>query len=149
MAALKDRRHEIVAQKLASGANAEAASAALDSDNRPIYNINAKSFASNARKRAQRSDIKARVIEIQSAIAAYTVIDAAWIRGRAARIGGLDVDPEKISASEVIAALGLLAKMTPGALVPTKIAPTGADGDGPGVLEVRWADEKSPAPAAP
>lgn len=59
MPALRNRQHEIVAQELAAGRSAEEASATAG------YPAGS-SFAANARKRAQREDIKARVMEIRA-----------------------------------------------------------------------------------
>lgn len=143
MAALPDRRHERVAQLLAVMKTAAEASAEAG------YDTKALSFESNAKKRACRPDIKARVAELQSAIAACAVIDAAWICGKAAAIGGITLNPEEIKPTDVIAALNLLAKMTPGALVPQKVTATNPEGDGPmQVIEiVRFTPDKNPPPA--
>lgn len=125
MAALENRRHERVALSLAQGKTAEEASRDAK------YPTEASSFVQNARKRAQRKDIKARAAELQTQIAAVAVIDAAWLRGRVARVVKFDVSEGQLKATDWIAAAALLAKMIPGALVPTKIAPTSPDGTEP------------------
>lgn len=125
MAVLRDRRHECVAQFLAQMKTPAEASALAG------YDTKAKSFKDNARKRACRPDIKGRVTELQGQIAACAIIDVAWIRGKTARIAGVEFDPENIPASVAVTALALLAKMTPGALVPEKVAITDADGGPP------------------
>lgn len=123
MAAMKDRRHERVAELLSAMKTPEQASAEAG------YDTKAKSFASNARKRACRPDIKARVAELQGQIAACMVIDAAWLRDKMAKIAGTEIADDDIRASDVIAAANLLAKMIPGALAPTKVMPSDADGN--------------------
>jgi phage terminase small subunit len=123
MSVLGNPRYERAAQVLASGGSAETAAAAAG------YNTKGTSFKPNARRLIQRPDIRARVAELQGQIAAAMVIDAAWIRTRVARIADVKVDPEDIGASDVIAASRLLAQMTPGAIVPTKVEASGADGD--------------------
>lgn len=128
MAALRDRRHEKVAQLLALMKTPEEAS-------REAGYKDGTSFAANARKRAQHPRIRSRVAEIQAKEADLASVDVAWIRRKTAEVAGVDIAADAIKASDKIAALNLLAKMTPGALVPQKIAPTDADGDGPAVIE--------------
>lgn len=123
MAALKNRRFEHVAQALFLMKTPEQASADAG------FNTKGSSFASNARKRAQHPLIKARVAELQSQAAAVAIIDAAWIRERVARIADVRHDDDKVKPSDSVAAAALLAKMTPDALVPTKINPTDGDGN--------------------
>jgi hypothetical protein len=101
-----------------------------------------KSFKANARRLASNPKVKARVAELQAQAAACMVIDAAWLRGKVARMAGFEIETRHMKASDVIAAMGLLAKMLPGALVPQKIAPTDPEGDGPGELVITW---KEPA----
>lgn len=122
MAVLKDRRHECVAQALFCMKTPEEAS------HEAGYDHKASSFAPNARKRAQREDIKGRVAELQSQAAACSIVDVAWIKGKAAHIAGVPFDADKIKPSDAVAALNLLAKMTPDALVPSKGEFTGKDG---------------------
>lgn len=76
MGVLKNPKHEMVAQELAAMRSAEEASATAD------YDTAASSFAPNARKRAQRKDIRARVIEIQSAAAERAGITAEYLLGK-------------------------------------------------------------------
>jgi hypothetical protein len=133
MAVLRDRRHEKVAQLLAVMTPYEEAS--REAGYRP-----GSSFRDNARKRAQRPDIRARVAELQAKEAELVSIDVAWIKRKTAEIAGVDIPPDEVRASDKIAALNLLAKMTKDALVPQKIAPTDADGDGPASIEITWKD---------
>lgn len=123
MAVLPNPQLERVSQELARLKSPEQASEIAG------YDTAASSFASNARKRACRPDVKVRVAEIQAADAVLSSVDAEWIRLNAARIAGTFIDPDDIKATDVIAALNLLAKMTPGALVPTKLEATGKDGE--------------------
>jgi len=133
MAALRDRRHEQVAQCLAVMKTPAAAS-------REAGYKDGTSFEANARKRANRKDIRARVAELQTAQAELVEIDAAWIRHKLSRIAGVEFDSSEIEPSQAVAALNLLTKMTPGALAPTKLEATGADG-GPMLLgEISDAD---------
>jgi hypothetical protein len=98
------------------------------------------SFAPNARKRAQRADIRARVLEIQAKEAELATIGVAWIKRKAAEIAGVDIPEDEVRASDKIAALNLLAKMTPDALVPNKSEVTGSDGTALVIEIVRFAD---------
>jgi hypothetical protein len=68
MSVLRNPKHEIVAKALALGKTAEQASASPDAAGNPVYDPAASSFASNARKRAQRPDIRRRVDEIRATI---------------------------------------------------------------------------------
>ena len=122
MAALRDRRYEQVAQALAVMKTPAAAS-------REAGYKDGTSFDDNARKRANRPDIRARVAELQAAQAELVEVNAAWIKAKAARIAGIDFDSSEVKPSDALAALNLLAKMTLGALVPTKIAPTTPEGE--------------------
>jgi hypothetical protein len=124
VAALANRRHERVAQALAAMKSAEESSVEAGYPK-------TSSFAANARKRATYPEIKARVKELQSQAAACMVIDAAWLRGKVARMAGYEVPISHMKASDVIAACALLAKMLPEALVPQKVAPTNPEGDAP------------------
>jgi len=124
MRPLRDPRHEKVAQLLALGKSSEEAS-------REAGYRDGTSFADTARKRSHRPEIRARVAEIQSKEAELVAIDVAWIRRKTAEVAGVDLPPKAIKASDKVAALNLLARMTPGALVPQKIAETNPEGDGP------------------
>jgi hypothetical protein len=121
MAALRDRRHEQVAQLLAVMKTPAAAS-------REAGYKDGTSFDANARKRANRRDIRARVAELQAAQADLVEIDAAWIRRKVARIAGIEFDASEVEPGQALAALNLLAKMTHGALVPTKVEASGPNG---------------------
>lgn len=123
MADLRDRRHEKVARLLAEMKTPEEAS-------REAGYKDGTSFAANARKRAQRPDIRARVAELQAKEADLVSVNVAWIKRKASLIAGVEFDREDIRPSDALAALNLLAKMTPEALVPQKIAPTNPAGDG-------------------
>lgn len=72
MPALRNPKHEIVAQELAAGHTPEQASETAKFPK-------GSSFAANARKRAQRKDIKARVAEIQEPMAERAGITAEYL----------------------------------------------------------------------
>jgi hypothetical protein len=121
MAALRDRRHEKVAQLLATMKTPEEAS-------REAGYRDGTSFIDNARKRANRPDIKKRVAELQAREADLVSIDVAWIKRKTSKIAGVEFESEEVRPSDALAALNLLAKMTEGALVPQKTETTGPDG---------------------
>jgi len=120
MAALANRRFERVAQCLAAMKSAEQASIEAGYPK-------TSSFAANARKRATYPEIKVRVKELQDQQAACMVIDAAWLRGKVARMAGYEIETRHMKPSDVTASQALLAKMLPGALVPDKLEIGGGD----------------------
>lgn len=67
---LRNPRHEAVAQALFAGQKPEQASEAAG------YDVKASSFAPNARKRAQRADIRARVEQLRAGYVAKDVAAA-------------------------------------------------------------------------
>jgi hypothetical protein len=71
MPVLRNPRPEVVAQELAAGRSTAEAS------HEAGYPAGS-SFSSNARKRAQRPGIRARVAEIQTRGAELAAIEAAW-----------------------------------------------------------------------
>ena len=73
MGILADPRHEIVAQELARGKSP--AEASRTAGYRP-----GTSFASNARKRAQRDDIKRRIHEINTVTGVLETADTVWLQ---------------------------------------------------------------------
>lgn len=113
MPPLRDPAHERVAQALAAMKTPVQAS-------REAGYKDGTSFAPNARKRAQRKDIRARVAELQAKEADLVSINAEWIRRETALVAGVELTSSQIKATDKIAALNLLAKMTPGALAPEK-----------------------------
>ena len=78
------------------------------------------SFNSNARKRACRADVKARVAELQGKEAELVGVDSAWVQRRLKEIAEVNLGKSKIKVSDQIASLNLLAKMI-GAFAPEKI----------------------------
>jgi hypothetical protein len=80
------------------------------------------------------------VLEIQAKEAELATIGVAWIKRKAAEIAGVDIPEDEVRASDKIAALNLLAKMTPDALVPNKSEVTGSDGTALVIEIVRFAD---------
>jgi hypothetical protein len=121
MQVLRNPRHEVMAQGLALLKSAE--EAARDAGYPP-----GSSFKANARRLSHHPKIRERVTALQNAQASIVEIDAAWIRRKTAEVAGVDIRPSAIKASDKIAALNLLAKMTPGALVPTQSEMSGPDG---------------------
>lgn len=114
MPVLGNPRHERVAQLLAAGCSAEDASAQAG------FNAAASSFAANARKRAQRPDIRERRKELQGQVADKIIeVTAEWLQRNVAVIAGVKPEADDIKPSDIIAANKLLAQMI-GALAPEK-----------------------------
>ena len=123
MPVIRNPKHEKVAQCLASlKSSEEAAREAGYPDRSPV------SFKANARKLSHHPAIRARVTELQETEAALVVVDVAWIKRKTAEVAGVEIAPHDIKASDKMSALNLLAKMTPGALVPTQTEMSGPDG---------------------
>jgi hypothetical protein len=121
MPVIRNPKHEKVAQALASLKSSEEAA-------REAGYPDGTSFRANARRLSQHPAIRARVTELQTTEAALTAVDVAWIKRKAAEVAGVEISPHDIKASDKISALNLLAKMTPGALVPTQTELSGPDG---------------------
>jgi hypothetical protein len=114
MSLLPDRRLEAVAQNLAKMMSPEEASAAAG------YDAKKTSFASNARKRACRKDVKARVADLLEASIPDVIEQASdFIKRRCIELAAPDLGRKKLKPSDQIAALTLYAKVT-GALAPEK-----------------------------
>lgn len=111
MGVLSDRRLEIVAQELARGKSPAEASVAA------AYKPGT-SFKHNARKRACRPDVKARVLELQRISGVVAAADSAYIQRKLIEITEA-VPKMAIRPSDQIAALTLLARII-GALAPEK-----------------------------
>ena len=115
MGLLPSAKLERVAQELARMASANEAS------ERAGYDATAKSFGSNARKRACREDVKARVRELQEAAIPDVVADAsAFIKEKCIKIIGYELGKSKTRVSDQIMAMTLLAKII-GAMAPEKV----------------------------
>ena len=117
-------RLEVFAEALAAGHTpAEAA--------RIAKYPHGSSFDANARKRAQRADVKARVAELQAPalerVKQHIDISIEWAAGKLAGIAGFDLGSSKTKVSDQIAAINLLAKMY-GWMAPEKSELTGKDG---------------------
>jgi hypothetical protein len=121
MPVIRNPRHEKVAQVLSCRGSAEEAARAAGYPD-------GTSFRANARRLSHHPNIRARVTELQETEAALVVVDVAWIKRQAAEIAGVKIPPDEVKASDKNAALLLLAKMTPGALVPTQTEMSGPDG---------------------
>lgn len=121
MSVIRNPRHEKVAQLLASLKSPEEAA-------REAGYPDGTSFKANARRLSHHPAIRERVTELQATEAALVVVDVAWIKRKTAEVAGVEIAPHDIKASDKMSALNLLAKMTPGALVPTQSELTGLDG---------------------
>jgi hypothetical protein len=121
MPVIRNTRHEKVAQVLACRGSAEEAARAAGYPD-------GTSFRANARRLSHHPAIRARVTELQETEAALVVVDVAWIKRKTAEVAGVDIAPDQVKASDKIAALNLLAKMTHGALVPSQSEMSGPDG---------------------
>jgi hypothetical protein len=113
---MRDPRHEIVAQAIASG------KAAVEASEEAGYPPGS-SFAANARKRAQRLDIKARVAELQAPAEARAemanAVSREWLLRRLHRIADLDLADAEVTVTDQIAAMRLAAQIG-GHLAPTR-----------------------------
>jgi hypothetical protein len=82
------------------------------------------SFASNARKRAQRSDVKARVAELRKPaldkLAAEIDLSVEWALGRLYAIASPDLGKRAIKTPDQLRAIELLAKIR-GWMAPDKL----------------------------
>src|SRR5882672_540407 len=136
MPVIRNPKHEKVAQLLASRWSPEDAA-------REAGYPDGSSFKANARRLSHHPKIRARVTELQETEAALVVVDVAWIKRQAAEIAGVKIPPGEVKASDKNAALLLLAKMTPGALVPQTLGIAGENGEGP--VEFAWKFEELPS----
>lgn len=88
------------------------------------YKGSGKTFAANARKACNRSDVKARVAELRAPALAklQEKIDVTidWASQKLATMANHELDPDEIKATDQIGALRLLAQMY-GWLAPEKI----------------------------
>ena len=121
MPVIRNPKHEKVAQLLASLKSPEEAA-------REAGYPEGTSFKANARRLSHHPAIRERVTELQATEAALVVVDVAWIKRKTAEVAGVEIAPHDIKASDKVSALNLLAKMTPGALVPTQTEMSGPDG---------------------
>jgi hypothetical protein len=88
------------------------------------YRGTGETFAANARRKAQRSDVKARVAELRAPALAEVQkqidISIAWAAQKLAAIANYDLGMDAAKVSDQISALTLLAKMN-GWLAPEKL----------------------------
>ncbi len=136
MPLIRNPKHEKVAQLLASLKSPEEAA-------REAGYPNGTSFKANARRLSHHPAIRERVTELQTTEADLVTVDVAWIKRKTAEVAGVEIAPSDVKASDKIAALNLLAKMTPGALVPQTLGIAGQDGEGP--VEFAWKLEELPS----
>lgn len=105
---------EVFARHLSLGATApEAAEAAGYPKRSP------KTFAANARKRAQRNDVRRHVAELRAGHYASQLVKRDWMLDRLYRIGNPDLPRKLIKPSDQIAAIRTAAQIT-GDLAPEK-----------------------------
>ena len=121
MPVIRNPKHEKVAQLLASLKSPEEAA-------REAGYPEGSSFKANARRLSHHPAIRERVTELQTTEAALVTIDIAWIKRKASLIAGVEFERHEVRPSDASAMLNLLAKMTPGALVPTQTEMSGPDG---------------------
>lgn len=128
MPALRNQKLEAVARELAHDKSDEDAS-------RLAGYPDGTSFKSNARKRAQRADVKARVLELRApGIAAaeeHAAINTEYVLTKAANIVNVKKPASAIKVSDQVAALNLIAKVI-GAMAPDKV-------DNSGKIVIEWA----------
>lgn len=131
MAALRDPRREKFAQALAANlANGMKRAEAAD-EAAKTAGYGGQSRAPNARKRAQRGDVKARLRELMTPGIAESerqiAVDVEWAVERLAGIANVELDEELIKAADVIGAIRLVAQIKDW-LAPDKHEHSGRDG---------------------
>lgn len=104
MGVLTEPRLELLAQALAAGKTVIEASKAAGYKN-------GTSFASNARKRAQRKDVKARILEIQTISGVFAAVDAAYLQRKAQEIVEVPLIADDVGVADRIKALDFMAKL--------------------------------------
>lgn len=104
MGVLTEPRLELLAQALASGKTVIEASKAAGYKN-------GSSFASNARKRAQRKDVKGRVREIQVMGAVRTAVEVGDLEEKAREIMMIPLIPDEVSTSDRLKAMDFISKL--------------------------------------
>lgn len=126
--ALRDPKLEKFAQALASNIVAGMPRSAAAEHAAAIAGYAGRSMASNARKRAQRDDVKKRIAEILAPAAekAHAAIEATveWATTRLVNIASPDLGEEAIRTPDQIAAIKLLAQIK-GWLAPEKTEHSG------------------------
>jgi hypothetical protein len=104
MGVLTEPRLERLAQELARG------STTVDASRIAGYKPRS-SFASNARKRANRKDVKARVLEIQTISGVLAAADAAYLERKALEIIEVPLVADEVSTSDRLKAMDFIAKI--------------------------------------
>jgi hypothetical protein len=132
MPAIKNPKLEAVAQELANGKSTEEASRAAGYPD-------GSSFKPNAKRRAQRPDVKARVAELRAPGVAkaeeHVAINTEYVLTKASDIVNVKKPASAVKVSDQVAALNLIAKVI-GILAPDKLEHTGKDG---GKIVIEWA----------
>jgi len=144
MSTLRNPKLEIFARELArlKALGVRPSQAAVDAAVEARYpKPDSKSFAPNARKRAQRKDVQKRVEELLAPVTALAeqqiAVTKEFTTARLAKIIGAEFEDDDVRVPDVVAAARLLAEIE-GWYAPKKIAPTNPDGDGPAVHVFRW-----------
>ena len=153
MSTLRDPRLEIFAREYArlkavgTPASQAAADAAVEARYKGYQNPS-KTFAANARKKAQRKDVKARVAELLAPKTeqAEREIEATkeWTTAKLVEIANQPIADAEVKTSDKLTALHRLAELN-GWYPPQKVSPTNPQGDGPAEHVFRW---KTPADAS-
>ena len=143
MSTLRDPRLEIFAREYARlkaagmPASQAAADAAVEARYKGYQNPS-KTFAANARKKAQREDVKARVAELLAPALERAEIEIGatvdWATRKLCKIANYDLGQDMVKVPDQISAIKLLAELK-GWLAVAKLALTNPQGDGPATLK--------------
>jgi hypothetical protein len=102
---LKNRKLEIMAHALVRGLGT------YDAAREAGFNPDVPSFEANARKRATRPDVRARVKELQERVANKVVCDLAWVTQRLVEIAGIPLGGMEIKTADTLKAMDMLIKV--------------------------------------
>ena len=151
--ALRDPRLELFARELvaniAAGMKRSAAAAKAAED---AGYPKTKSSAANARKRAQRKDVKGRMAELMAPALeraeVQTETSIEWAYTKLATIASYDLGEDAVKVPDQIAAVKLMAQLK-GWLAPERLALAGADGQGPIRHEFAWKSSDTKSTTSP
>ena len=143
MSGLRDPRLEIFAREYARlkaegmPVSQAAVEAAVEAKYKGHQNPS-KTFAANARKKAQREDVKKRVefLLAPKTEQAERQIEATkeWTNAKLVEIAAIPIVGTEVKTSDKLTALHRLAELN-GWYPPQKVAPTNPAGDGPAILK--------------
>lgn len=149
MGVLSDPKLETFAQELLKNLAADMPRSKAAEDAARKAGYTGRSLGPNARKRAQRKDVKLRMAELAApavaAMQAEIVADVNWALDRLTKIASPDLGAAAVKVMDQINALKLMAQIK-GWMAPEKIAPTNVAGDGPPTII--WEGMPRPATAA-